>query len=57
MSHIVVPPHLISLPDVVHHFKRKFYHKYTVSLFKLPVLLVVITCSRIILQVAGRGNG
>jgi hypothetical protein len=41
-SNVIVPPHLASLPNVVDHFKRKFYHEYTMSLIKLPVLLVVV---------------
>ncbi|KAG8077246.1 hypothetical protein GUJ93_ZPchr0007g5827 [Zizania palustris] len=27
-SNVLVPPHLASRPDVVDHFKRKFYQRY-----------------------------
>lgn len=30
-SNVLVPPHLASRPDVVDHFKRKFYQRYIVS--------------------------
>ena len=29
-SNVLVPPHLASRPDVVDHFKRKFYQRYIV---------------------------
>ena len=29
-SNVLVPPHLASHPDVVDHFKRKFYQRYIV---------------------------
>src|SRR5438105_4711625 len=31
-SNVFVPPHLASRPDVVNHFKRKFYQRYIVSI-------------------------
>jgi hypothetical protein len=30
-SNVLVPPNLASRPDVVDHFKRKFYQRYIVS--------------------------
>nr|ACN35169.1 unknown [Zea mays] len=36
-SNVLVPPHLASRPDVVDHFKRKFYQRYIVS-FPHPYL-------------------
>jgi transmembrane protein 33 len=39
---VLVPPHLASRPDVVDHFKRKFYQRYIVSLVSLPAPLVVV---------------
>ncbi|KAL6620795.1 hypothetical protein ACP70R_035934 [Stipagrostis hirtigluma subsp. patula] len=30
-SNVLVPPHLASRPDVVDHFKRKFYQRYIFS--------------------------
>ncbi|KAF9606118.1 hypothetical protein IFM89_023171 [Coptis chinensis] len=27
-SNILIPPHLSSRSDVIHHFKHKFYHRY-----------------------------
>jgi hypothetical protein len=41
-SNILVPPHLASCPDVVDHFKRKFYQRYIVSPVSLPAPLVII---------------
>jgi len=30
-SNILVPPNLASRPDVIDHYKRKFYQRYIVS--------------------------
>mgnify|MGYP003702998699 CR=1 FL=1 len=38
-SNILVPPHLASRPDVVDHYKRKFYQRYIVSSTTTTALL------------------
>lgn len=30
-SNILIPPHMASRPDVVDHYKRKFYQRYIVG--------------------------
>jgi hypothetical protein len=41
-SNVLVPPHLASRPDVVDHFKRKFYQRYIVS--PSPLSLNPVCC-------------
>lgn len=38
-SNVLVPPHLASRPDVVDHYKRKFYQRYIVSSTTTTALL------------------
>lgn len=33
-SNLLIPPHMASLDSVVDHFKRKFYQRYIVRLFR-----------------------
>ena len=37
-SNILIPPHMASRPEVVDHFKRKFYQRYIVLTTIFPTL-------------------
>lgn len=40
-SNILIPPHMGSRSDVVDHFKRKFYHRYIVSIPSYSIWLII----------------
>ena len=45
-SNVLIPPHMASRPDVVEHFKRKFYQRYIVNESTTNLLLLshFLTC-------------
>lgn len=45
-SNILIPPHMASRPDVVDHFKRKFYQRYIVRIPPLLILIYIYVCAR-----------